>query len=108
MPSTFARPSSVDPSFAGGKGRHARVKELTANAVRLAVADVVERGAMVGTAVARAVLTVFDDPEPRERPAERRRRENEAALARMAKLHREGRGRSAARIVAKQMAIDPN
>jgi hypothetical protein len=94
--------------LAGGMGAHARVKELAANAVRLAALDVVERGALIDIAVDRAIAKAIDDPEPRERTAERRRRENAAALAQMAELHRQGKGRDAASIVARQMAVDPH
>jgi hypothetical protein len=80
-----------------------------AAALRQAVADVIGRRLSLDVAVARAVAQLGgDDEAPRERPAERRQRENADALTQMAELEQGGQRREAAMIVAKRMAIDRN
>jgi hypothetical protein len=84
-------------------------EELVPPALRRAVAAKIERLAVADAALARELSKkLLDDPEPRERPAEHRRRKNATALAQMAELHRQGKGRDAASIVARQVAVDPH
>jgi hypothetical protein len=81
-------------------------------AVHAAVADAINVHAPPGVVAARAtsaaLAVIGDDQQPRERPAERRRRENAAMLAKMDELKRQGMRRGAATAAAKCVAVDPD
>src|SRR5258706_9003084 len=80
-----------------------------AAAIRAALLDIVEHRVPIAIAVARAAAAaVGDDAAPRERPAERRRRENANALGQMAELEHAGQRREAAAIVPKPLSVDPH
>ena len=86
----------------------ATIEEQLAATVRAVVAAHIARHGSVDAAAVRAgLLRAANDFDGAERPAERRRRENAWALGRMEKLHHAGKGRSAAMITAKELAIDP-
>jgi hypothetical protein len=96
-----------------------RLAAVVGAAVRDAIAATtrdVPLGSAVATVTAAVVAAIGGDGDAMnasvarspERPAERRRRENAAAMVEMDELERQGRRRDAAMIVARRTAINPH